>query len=176
MSALARLYSVQKLSPGKLSIMPRPRGGDWLDDEIKALSAERVDILVSLLMPEEVSELALQNEAEACRGQDILYLSYPIPDHNVPPYSRATFDLLEELKAYLTQGKHLAIHCRMGLGRSALIAASVLVLNGFTPERACKLLSSARGYHVPETEEQRAWVKALPQRYQEYVRLMQNSL
>lgn len=33
MSALARLYSVQALPTGKVSIMPRPRGGDWLTAE-----------------------------------------------------------------------------------------------------------------------------------------------
>ncbi len=34
------------------------------------------------------------------------------------------------------------------------MAASVLVLDGFTPEQAFDLLSRARGYSVPETEEQ----------------------
>jgi protein-tyrosine phosphatase len=169
-SALARLYSVSKLPTGKVSIMPRPRGGDWLADEMKLLFFDGVDILVSLLTLEEVSELNLQAEADFCQKQGIIYLSYPIPDHHVPSFSTATFALLEELHTYLAQGKHIAVHCRMGLGRSALIAASVLVLSNMTPARACKLLSVARGYQVPETEEQRAWVRALSQRYQEYLR------
>ncbi|WP_268886686.1 hypothetical protein [Ktedonospora formicarum] len=33
------LYSVQELSIGKISIMARPRGGDWPIDEIKALTS-----------------------------------------------------------------------------------------------------------------------------------------
>lgn len=167
MSALDRLYTIRDLPTGKLSIMSHPRGGDWLTDEIKTLFFEGVDVLVSLLTPEEIAELSLQAEAEICQRQGIIYLTYPILDHHVPPFSSATFALLEELKAYLEQGKHVAIHCWMGLGRSALIAASVLVLSNFTPERACKLLSNARGYSVPETEEQCAWVEALPQRYRE---------
>lgn len=169
-SALDRLYSVRKLPVGKVSIMSHPRGGDWLTDEMKVLFFEGVDVLVSLLMPEEIAELELQNEAEICQSQGMKYLTYPIPDHHVPPFSTDTFALLEELKAYLAQGKHVAVHCWMGLGRSALIAASLLVLSDFTPERACTLLSSARGYEVPETEEQRAWVRALPQRYREHTR------
>ena len=176
MSALARLYSVQKLPTGKLSILSHPRGGDWLNDEMKAFSYESVDVMVSLLTPGEVAELALQDEAEVCQGHGIIYRSYPIPDHHVPLWSPQTFALFEELRAYLEQGKHVAVHCWMGLGRSALVAASVLVLSGFTPERACKMLSDARGYQVPETKEQRAWVKALPQRYQEYLHAQDDAL
>jgi protein-tyrosine phosphatase len=176
LSALAHLYSVQKLPAGKVSIMPHPHGGDWLEDEMKAFSFEGVDVLVSLLTPEEVVELDLQHEAEICQSQGIVYLSYPIFDLNVPPFSADTFALLEALKAYLAQGKHVAVHCWMGLGRSALIAASVLVLGGYTPERACKVLSIVRGHNVPEMEEQRAWVKALPQRYQEYLRTQDDAL
>jgi copper homeostasis protein CutC len=33
----AQLYSIQELLTGQVSIMARPRGGDWLFDEIKAL-------------------------------------------------------------------------------------------------------------------------------------------
>lgn len=173
MSALARLYSVRKLPAGRISIMPHPRGGDHLAAEMKELYFEGVDIMVSLLTPGEVAELALQNEAEVCQDQGITYRSYPIQDHSVPPFSADTIALLEDLKGALAQGKHVAVHCWMGLGRSALIAASVLVLSGFTPEKACKLLSTARGYNVPEREEQRNWVRTLPRLYQEYLAELQ---
>ena len=169
MSATSRLYTVQNLPVGKVSVMPRPRGGDWLADEIKLLYYDGVDVLVSLLTPDEVSELDLAEEAKCCRNQNILYLSYPITDFSVPPFSAKTFALLEQLKAYLLAGKHIAVHCRMGLGRSPLIAASLLVLTGHSPEEACELLSKARGYTVPETQGQRSWLEELPQRYKTFV-------
>jgi len=37
--------------------MARPRGGDWLQDEILALKRSGISILVSLLTPEEEDEL-----------------------------------------------------------------------------------------------------------------------
>jgi hypothetical protein len=43
------------------------------------------------------------------------------------------------------------------------MAASLLVLTGFSPDQAFDRLSEARGYPVPETEEQRAWVVAFSQ-------------
>jgi hypothetical protein len=33
----AQLYSMQGLPNGQISIMARPRGGDWLIDEVRAL-------------------------------------------------------------------------------------------------------------------------------------------
>jgi len=157
------LYSVHELSTGKVSIMARPRGGDWLLDEMKELHTSGVDVLVSLLTEVEVSELDLAEEAACCQSQGIQYISFAIEDFSVPPFSEQTFQLLRQLKAYLSEGKHLAFHCRGGIGRSGLMAASLLVLTGLTAERAIDLLSQARGYSVPETAEQRAWVVAFGQ-------------
>jgi len=140
--------------------MARPRGGDWLQDEIKALRASGVDILVSLLTTTEVSELDLAEEAACCQQQGIGYFSFGIIDRSVPPFSDQTFLFLKQLGAHLSEGTHIAFHCRQGLGRAVLMAASLLVLNGLAPEQAFELLSQARGYDVPETEEQRAWVVA----------------
>ena len=143
--------------------MARPRGGDWLIDEIKALRASGVDILVSLLTSTEVRELDLAEEATFCHQQGIKYVSFAIQDRSVPPFSEQTFLFLKHLRASLSEGKHLTFHCRHGLGRAVLMAASVLVLTGLTPEQAFDLFSRARGYRVPETEEQRAWVIAFAQ-------------
>ena len=159
----AQLYSIQGLPSGQVSIMARPRGGDWLVDEIKTIRSADVDVLVSLLTPDEVMELDLSEEAESCRRQEVIYLSFPIPDRKTPPFSERTFTFLEQLHRQVSAGKHVAVHCRQGLGRAALMAASVLVLAGFSPDHAFERLSSVRGYPVPETEEQRAWVVAFSQ-------------
>jgi hypothetical protein len=39
-----------------------------------------------------------------------------------------------------------------------LLAASLLVLDGVTPDGAWRVVSDARGLVVPETDEQSAWV------------------
>jgi protein-tyrosine phosphatase len=46
----------------------------------------------------------------------------------------------------------------MGIGRSALLAACVLVGQGLTTEAAFERISKARGTKVPDTEEQIQWV------------------
>jgi hypothetical protein len=45
-------------------------------------------------------------------------------------------------------------------GRSAVMAGSLLVLTGHSPQGAFELLSAARGLNVPEPDEQQAWVEA----------------
>ena len=134
-------------------------------DEIKALRSANVDILISLLTPEEVVELNLEKEADYCQYQEITYISFPIPDRSTPPFSEKTFPFIEQLHRQLSAGRHIAVHCRQGLGRAALVAASVLVLAGFSSKQAFDLLSSARGCPVPETEKQQAWVVAFSQYY-----------
>lgn len=140
-----QLYSIQGLPAGQDSIMARPRGGDWLLDEVKALREAGVDVLVSLLTPDEVMELNLTEESEYCSHQEVIFLSFPIPDFSAPPFSASTFTFLGQLCIHLSGGKHVVLHCRQGIGRSSLMAASVLVLTGVSPNQAFEQLSAARG-------------------------------
>lgn len=157
------LYSIDNLAAGKLSIMPHPRGGEYLADVIKDLRAANVDILISLLSETETSGLELDEEAVHCANQGIDYLSFPITDFGVPPFSMRTFRFLKQLNEQLSQGKHIALHCYQGIGRSGLMAASLLTLTGLPAEQAFDQLSQVRGNTVPETDEQRAWVQTFSQ-------------
>ena len=76
----ADIYWIDQIAPHRLAIMPRPRGGDWLEDEIQSLRLEGVDVLVSLLTEAEARELELDSEAELCRTSGIDYISFPIRD------------------------------------------------------------------------------------------------
>src|SRR2546430_4839831 len=53
--------------PGRLAITNRPRGGDWLQDEIAGLHSAGVEVLVSLLEAEEERELQLRQEASLAK-------------------------------------------------------------------------------------------------------------
>src|SRR5262245_12397437 len=50
----------------RLAIMPRPRAGDWLLDEIAGWKSEGINVVVSLLEQHEVDELELQQEPRVC--------------------------------------------------------------------------------------------------------------
>jgi protein-tyrosine phosphatase len=147
--------------PGKLAIIPRPRGGDWLPDEVRSWTRSGLDIVVSLLTPDEERELGLEGEAAESRAVGLEFKSFPIPDRGVPLSRRDALRFLDTLATQLEQGKALGVHCRQGIGRSALVAASLLALKGVPPVAALERIGVARGRDVPETPEQRRWVEEL---------------
>ena len=152
------LYRIEGPWQGRLALLARPRGGDWLEDEVRAWRRAGVDVIVSLLTSEEIAELGLAQEAALCQANGMQFLSFPIVDRGVPSSRTATVDFVKKLDSLLAQGKSVAVHCRQGIGRSALVAACLLVLSGVSPEVAFRRVSMARGCSVPETSEQRSWV------------------
>jgi protein-tyrosine phosphatase len=152
------LYWVPGPWPGRLAVMPRPRGGDWLEDEVRSWKRSGIDVVLSLLTPDEVTELGLAGEEELCRANGIELLSLPVPDRGVPPSQEAASAVVAKLAERLADGKGVAVHCRQGIGRAGLIAAGLLVAAGTGPEAALQRVSTARGCAVPETPEQRRWV------------------
>ena len=164
------LHWMDGLWPGKLAISARPRGGDWLDEELAGWRNSGVDEVVSLLTPEEAESLELQNEPAQARDAGMRFRSFPIVDRSVPASKWDTLRLIEDLDAALSDGKSVSIHCRQGIGRAGLMAASLLVARGVRPADAFERISLTRGVAVPETEEQRAWVEALASELVEFGR------
>jgi protein-tyrosine phosphatase len=143
---------------GRLAIMPRPRGGDWLEDEIRSWRRSRVDVVLSLLTPDELTELNLVDEKKLCQANGIEFLSFPIIDRAVPSSMEDFSHLVTALAGQLANGKNIAVHCRQGIGRSALVVVCLLILSGVERATAIDRVSSARGCSVPETPEQRRWI------------------
>lgn len=145
----------------RLAIAPRPRGGDWLEDDIRALQRDGVDILFSLLTPEESRELGLVGEEPACRAVGIRFLNYPIPDRRTPDSTHDFVAFVRSLYGDANAGRANAVHCRACIGRSSVLLASLMRLDGLKVEDAFDRISSARGLSVPDTPEQAAWVGRL---------------
>jgi protein tyrosine phosphatase (PTP) superfamily phosphohydrolase (DUF442 family) len=140
---------------GRLAISARPRGGDWLEDEVRGWRSAQVDSVVSLLERDEEKQLELDKEGEVAEASGIHFISFPIVDRGVPTSIPSTISLLRSVNRALEQGENVAVHCRQGIGRAALFAAGALMAAGKSPEA----VSSARGVNVPETQEQREWLQ-----------------
>lgn len=153
------LYWIEGPWTGRLAISPRPRGGEWLDDEILAWSAAGIDVVVSFLTNDEMEELDLTEEERLCRAHNISFISFSIEDLGVPASRTEALNLVSMIERLLVAGHRVVIHCRGGIGRSGLIAASVLVSSGIEPDTAIRRVSDARGLSVPETAQQIQWVR-----------------
>jgi hypothetical protein len=80
----AQLYWIEGPWAGRFAIMPRPRGGDWLEDEVQAWQHAGLNRVVSLLTPDEVADLDLGQEAALCQAHGMQFVSFSIPDRRVP--------------------------------------------------------------------------------------------
>ena len=154
----ARIFWITGPWRGRLGIVPRPRGAEWLDDETRAWREAGIDVVVSLLEPDEEAELALTGESISSAASGLEFRSFPIPDRSVPNSREAVVQLVDHIVDALHAGKSVALHCRQGIGRSAMIAAAALISGGQNAEIAIDTIRRSRGLEVPETRAQRQWI------------------
>src|SRR5271170_4588427 len=122
-SMIARPYWITT----QLAIIPRPRGGDWLDDEMMALREAGIDVVVSMLEKDEALELGLEREAISAEGASIRFINFPVLDRSTPFEVSAFEALMNTLEALLASGKRVGVHCRACIGRASVTVASLLI-------------------------------------------------
>lgn len=146
-------------SSARLGIIARPRGNEWLEDEILSLGKQNVKVVISLLEQDEITELGLRKEAELCIKHNIQYINFPIPDRGTPNQDSQSRNFIIQLKETIATGYNTVIHCRMGIGRSSIIAGCLLLRPGYKTGDIIAHISKVRGLRVPDTDEQIAWLK-----------------
>jgi protein-tyrosine phosphatase len=157
---LPTTYKVIDIESGVLSVMAKPVPGEYIEDEFIGFARLGINKIICLLEDWEQKELGLASEEELCKKNGIEYLSFPIPDRGLPSTELA-LDLAERIFSEICAGKHIAIHCRAGIGRTGIIAGTILLKLGKSSEEAFSLISEARGIRVPDTEEQENWLASL---------------
>jgi len=99
----------------RLAITPRPRGYDWLVDDIRLLKRAGVDVLVSALTHYETEDIGLLEKSQCCQNYGLEFFSFPIENRSVPA-SFSEFDgLLNSLTDRIRKGKAVGVHCRAGM-------------------------------------------------------------
>ncbi|MBL7952824.1 MAG: dual specificity protein phosphatase family protein [Flavobacteriales bacterium] len=156
-----RVHWVYRSDVARIGIMARPRGHEWLDGELQRLREQGVEVLVSLLERAEMEALGLSQEAQLAKRHQVQFLLHPVVDRGVPSDRRDFMDFIAKVEANFREGKTVVVHCRMGIGRSSLTIAALLMRLGFDAAGAFELISGSRGMVVPDTEDQRQWLTTL---------------
>lgn len=155
-----KIYWLHEFSNlARLGIMARPRGEDWLEDEIFGVKKQDVQVMVSLLERNEITELGLGRQADLCSKYDIEYVNFPIPDKGTARRDANFRNFIGRLEERIAAGNSIIVHCRMGIGRSSIIAGCLLLKSGYKTSEVIQHISKVRGLRVPDTEEQIAWLK-----------------
>ena len=143
-----------------LAIVLRPRGDDWLPDDLSRLKRAGIHILVSTLEGWETRELGLSAEASLWEELGLQFLSFPIRDRTTPTNREEFDDFVRSLAKRLHAGEKIGIHCRGCIGRSTVVTACTLIELGWPAEGALRAIEASRGCSVPDTEAQREWIIA----------------
>ena len=141
----------------KLAIVRRPRE-DRLDDEMLSLREAGFDVVVSMLEEFEAKALGLETEESAATRAGLRFVSFSIPDGTAPGNLTEFDEFLVDLEKRLESGQRVGVHCYGCIGRSSVVAASLLIRSGIPAVEAWNEIENARGSSVPDTLEQLEWV------------------
>jgi hypothetical protein len=152
--------------PGRLGLTIAPGKKDGLtnrdlDADLRRLQEHyQADCLVSLMEEFEYRGLGIIDLATRAEELGIAVRPFPIRDVEAPPVEAMPrfLELIQAILEDVRAGKTVVIHCRGGLGRSGLVAASCLVALGRDPEEAISRVRAARPGAV-ESSAQEQWVE-----------------
>jgi protein-tyrosine phosphatase len=136
----------------------RPRGSDWLEDELIRMQQSGVQTLVSMLEEDEADSLGLSEEKKIAQQLGLGFISFPIADRTTPTDVAAFRVFVTNAAERVRAGEHVGIHCRGSIGRASIAAACMLIHLGWNRETALAAIEAARGCAIPDTDEQRAWI------------------
>lgn len=134
------------------------------DAEVNLLKESGYSIFVDLCPSEEITWTPYDRD-------NITYIDHPIYDRGAP--RKDALPLILSLGAKIRQGERVYIHCRGGHGRSATLAAAILIhLTSCTGEEALSRVKEAhaarkemkprfRRIGAPQTRIQKEYVKNL---------------
>jgi protein-tyrosine phosphatase len=152
------VYWIKHDHPSRLAIVARPGEGEWLVDDLLAMKSSGVDILVSLLEAHEAVYLGLRDEGKFAHLAGMEFISFPMTDRTTPENRERFCELIQNLCEAIRAGKRVGVHCRGSIGRSTVTTASIMIESGWKAVDALRVIEEARGYPVPDTEEQRRWI------------------
>lgn len=117
------------LGAGRPSYPDEPPPRDKVEEGARAWREAGVDLVVSLIEDWEVPRRA-PGLFEALALQGIELRRFPIVDFGVPVDIPAFGRLLDDVGRRLAGGGNILVHCNAGLGRTAVVLASVLKVHG----------------------------------------------
>jgi protein-tyrosine phosphatase len=152
------IFWIKGSPPAPLAIVIRPSGDELLEDALHRIKQSGIQTLVSMMEDWEADSLGLADEGQLARQIGLQFLSFPIPDTRVPIDAAAFRTFAAGLAGRLRAGEHIGVHCRGSIGRSTVAAACALMHLGWSADEALGAIEDARGYPVPDTQEQEDWI------------------
>ena len=155
--------------PGRLLVGEHPASRSRADsmDRLRRFLDTGVTCFVDLTEPAESPSYEPLLPLATPEGRRIEYMREPIRDHGVPEDDERMGQVVDTVDAALEAGHVVYLHCRAGIGRSAMVAACWLASRAGAGKDPLPRLqdlwqqsSRSRDWpSVPETREQAAFVR-----------------
>jgi protein-tyrosine phosphatase len=152
------IFWIQSNPSVPLAVVLCPQGDRRLYAALTALKWGGIDTLVSLLETKEAGSLGLAEESYMAEEIGLRFLSFPIPDTQIPSDTAAFQEFVAGLADRLRAGERIGVHCRGSIGRATVTAACTLIHLGWEPAAALAAVEASRGCQVPDTPEQERWI------------------
>jgi ADP-ribosylglycohydrolase/protein-tyrosine phosphatase len=157
------------LAPGRLLVGEYPGSQSRADamERLRRFLQSGVTCFVDLTEPRELPSYEALLPFATPEGRRVEYLREPIPDHGVPQGIEVMQRVLAMIDDALEAGHVVYVHCRAGLGRSAMVAGCWLAgrhalgSDALEELQRCFQQSAKSQYwsEVPETAEQAEYVR-----------------
>ena len=133
-----------------------------LESDLATIIDSGATSLISLIGFEERRLIGIPGLPRLVGERGLKWHEFAIPDRTAPDRNRQREfrDLMSVISDGLSDGHIIAIHCRAGLGRTGLVAASVLVSRGLSPDAAILAVRTVRPGAI-ETSGQEAFVSTV---------------
>jgi protein-tyrosine phosphatase len=123
---------------GRPSYPDEPPSHQAVETGVRAWREAGVALVVSLIEDWEVPRRA-PGLFEALAREGVAFRRFPIPDFGVPTDGPGFGRLLDEVGHRLAGGSGVLVHCNAGLGRTAVVLASILKVHGLRADPVTEL-------------------------------------
>lgn len=155
---MSEIYWIGTRPKVTLAVVSCPHGDSMLKSDLVELKVGGIDTVVSLLEPDEAAWLGLGDEGALAEEVGLNFISFPIPDANVPLDPTVFQSFVANLARRVIEGESIGVHCRGCIGRATVTTACTLIQLGFSSKTALAAIGAARGCAVPDTLEQERWI------------------
>ena len=154
---IGRVVELPASVGGVLLLSEMPGSERPLDEWLAGAEARQTDLIVNLAEEEELANISPEYLAYMGVNGGIEITTFPIPDYSVPVDMVSFHELIAEVTQRLWSGECVIVHCRAGIGRSGLFAASLLTSLNISFSEVLQRVQSAGGKF--ETEAQRLFLQ-----------------